>query len=165
MKPGSPSQSSETVEIVMTENSKIPPAKETIEDPPEYSTATGENHTWSGRGKPPEAESQEGLRGQLKWNEQRSGETEAAPTSSDAVTQASSRPAGEATMRYNPRYNTEDRAQEDPPAEGGPINKADPAAGQSRATSDDHHPSTKSEGVTSEAGHVASGGVGGITNT
>lgn len=151
----------------MTENSKTPPAKKTIEDPPEYGAASGDgtSSNWSGRGKPHEAETQENLRGQLKWNEQRSGETEAAPTSSDAVTQASSRPAGEATMRYNPRYNTEDRAQEDPPAEGGPINKADPAAGQSRATSDDHHPSTKSEEVTSEAGHVASGGVGGITNT
>ncbi|MGH0328795.1 hypothetical protein [Sinorhizobium meliloti] len=149
----------------MTENSKIPPAKKTIEDPPEYSAATSEGDIWSGRGKPPEAESQKGLRGQLKWNEQRGGETEAAPASSDAVSQTNSPPASEATMRYNPRYNTEDRAQGDPAAEGGPINQTHPAAGQSRATSDDHHPSTKSEAVTSEAGHVASGGIGGITNT
>lgn len=123
----------------MTENSKIPPAKETIDDPPEYSTATGENHTWSGRGKPPEAESQEGLRGQLKWNEQRSGETEAAPTSSDAVTQASSRPAGEATMRYNPRYSAKDQAQEDPAVPGDPINQADQTRPSSE-TSDDYSP-------------------------
>ncbi|WEX76872.1 hypothetical protein PYH37_005223 [Sinorhizobium numidicum] len=148
----------------MTENSKIPPAKRTIEDPPEYAAASGEA-TWSGRGKAAEAESQEGLRGQLKWNEQRSGETEAAPSSSDAVTQPNSPHASEATMRYNPRDSAEDRAQEDPPVAGDPINQADPAAGQSRATSDDHHPSTKFEAVTSEAGHVASGGIGGIKNT
>ncbi|RVQ04158.1 hypothetical protein [Sinorhizobium meliloti] len=63
----------------MTENSKTPPAKKTIEDPPEYGAASGDgtSSSWSGRGKPPEAESQENLRGQLKWNEQRSGETEA----------------------------------------------------------------------------------------
>lgn len=140
----------------MTENSKIPPAKKTIEDPPEYSAATGEA-TWSGRGKPPEAESQEGLRGQLKWNEQRSGETEAAPTSSDAATPANSPPASEATMRYNPRYSAKDRAQGDPASPGDPINEADPT-GQSGDTS------TKAETVTS-GDHVASGGVGGIKNT
>ncbi len=139
----------------MTENSKIPPAKKTIEDPPEYSAATGEGQTWSGRGKPPEAESQEGLRGQLKWNEQRSGQTETAPSGSDAVTQANSSPASEASMRYNPRYSAKDRAQEDRPVTGDPINQADPT-GQSSDTS------TKAETVTSEAGHVASGGIGGI---
>ncbi|MHC2545903.1 hypothetical protein RWA02_19470 (plasmid) [Sinorhizobium meliloti] len=61
----------------MTENSKTPPAKKTIEDPPEYGAASGDgtSSNWSGRGKPHEAETQENLRGQLKWNEQRSGET------------------------------------------------------------------------------------------
>ncbi|MDW9365619.1 hypothetical protein [Sinorhizobium meliloti] len=61
----------------MTENSKTPPAKKTIEDPPEYGAASGDgtSSSWSGRGKPHEAETQENLRGQLKWNEQRSGET------------------------------------------------------------------------------------------
>ncbi|RVJ84148.1 hypothetical protein [Sinorhizobium medicae] len=61
----------------MTDNSKTPPAKKTIEDPPEYGIASGNgtSSSWSGRGKTPEAESQENLRGQLKWNEQRSGET------------------------------------------------------------------------------------------
>lgn len=49
----------------MTENSKIPPAKKTIEDPPEYGAAAGESNSWSGRGKPPE---------------QPSGGTEAAPS-------------------------------------------------------------------------------------
>lgn len=65
-----------TVEIVVTENSKIPP-KKTIEDPPEYGAASGDgtSSSWSARGKRPEAESQENLRGQLKWTEQRSGGT------------------------------------------------------------------------------------------
>lgn len=194
----------------MTENSKIPPAKKTIEDPPEYSAATEDpsqaaHSSSSGRMPPwsiPDAESvaggtaggdvqgawnsghpggaavnappvdggqkatssnsaggpvsQEDLRGQLKWNEQRSGETEGAPTSSDAVTDANSPPASEATMRYNPRYSADDRAQEDPAVAGDPITQADPT-GPSSGTS------TKSEAVTS-ADHVASGGVGGIQN-
>lgn len=123
----------------MTENSKISPAKKTIEDPPEYSAATSEGDIWSGRGKPPEAESQEGLRGQLKWNEQRSGETEAAPANSDAVSQANSPPASEATMRYNPRYSAKDQAQEDPAVPGDPINQAD-QTGPSSETSDDYSP-------------------------
>ncbi|WP_164832663.1 hypothetical protein [Sinorhizobium meliloti] len=45
----------------MTENTKTPPAKKTIQDPPEYAVAPGEA-TWSGRG---------------KASEQHSGETEA----------------------------------------------------------------------------------------
>ncbi|MBX4989364.1 hypothetical protein [Rhizobium lentis] len=92
----------------MTENSKTPPAKKTIQDPPEYAAAAlkkapkgslsggsgdwlggpqngeEENHLgdwlggpqngaeFSGRGRPPEPVSQD-LRGQLKWNEQRTG--------------------------------------------------------------------------------------------
>ncbi|MBY5619962.1 hypothetical protein [Rhizobium leguminosarum] len=82
----------------MTENSKIPPANKTIQDPPEYAavnklkghedqagyqqngqTAVKPSEAapskWSGRGKPPEPVSQD-LRGQLKWNEQRTGETD-----------------------------------------------------------------------------------------
>lgn len=112
----------------MTDKSKTPPAKKTIQDPPEYTAApedpsqaapsssldkmppwsipAAENvaHSpggsvqgaWnsghpggvaiedpseaapsnlSGRGKPPEPVSQD-LRGQLKWNEQRTGETD-----------------------------------------------------------------------------------------
>ncbi len=51
----------------MTENSKTPPAKKTIEDPPEYGAASGDgtSSNWSGRGKPHEAETQENLRGSL----------------------------------------------------------------------------------------------------
>lgn len=71
----------------MADTSKIPAAQITIEDPPEYAAAPGQATTLSGSGKPPEPVSQD-LRGQLKWNEQRSGESEAAPSSSDAVTQA-----------------------------------------------------------------------------
>ncbi|WP_234835790.1 hypothetical protein [Sinorhizobium meliloti] len=71
-----PDPTTRKVEIVVTENSKIPP-KKTIEDPPEYGAASGDgtSSSWSAKGKPPEAESQENLRGQLKWNEQRSGGT------------------------------------------------------------------------------------------
>lgn len=110
----------------MTDKSKTPPAKKTIQDPPEYAAANklkgreaqatyqqnGQSAVapasndpkderdgrvgtgnvsgdflggpqdvaeappseWSGRGKPPEPVSQD-LRGQLKWNEQRTGET------------------------------------------------------------------------------------------
>lgn len=43
----------------MTENTKTPPAKKTIEDPPEYGAAAGESISWTGRGKPPEQPSGE----------------------------------------------------------------------------------------------------------
>ncbi|ANL04665.1 hypothetical protein AMJ99_CH03143 [Rhizobium esperanzae] len=49
----------------MTDESKTPPTKKTIEDPPEPGAAAGESNSWSGRGKPPE---------------QPSGGTEAAPS-------------------------------------------------------------------------------------
>ncbi|MBB2698991.1 UNVERIFIED_ORG: hypothetical protein GGI66_003668 [Rhizobium esperanzae] len=52
----------------MTDNSKTPPAKKTIQDPPEYGAAAGESK--SGRGKPPE---------------QPSGGTEAAPSEAPHV--------------------------------------------------------------------------------
>jgi hypothetical protein len=149
------------VEIVM--------AKKTIEDPPEYSAASGEPSTaahsssldkmppWS----IPAAENVAGgsAAGDIQgaWNSGDPGgvaiedRSKAAPSGSDAVTQGDAPHASEATMRYNPRYSAEDRAEEDPPVADGS------AAGQSSETSDD-------KAVTSEAGHVASGGIGGITN-
>lgn len=65
-----------TVEIVMTENSKTPPAKKTIEDPPEYGAAAGEkSNSWTGRGKPPEQPS-----GETEAGYQQNGQTAVAPT-------------------------------------------------------------------------------------
>lgn len=90
----------------------------------------------------PKTVSQEGLRGgQLKWNEQRAGDTGTAPPSgSNAVTPAHSSSLSEATMRYNPRYNAADEIEEDPSvAAGDPINREDPA-GQSTEKPDDMGP-------------------------
>ncbi|RVL05076.1 hypothetical protein CN151_10530 [Sinorhizobium meliloti] len=56
----------------MTENPKTP-AKKTIQDPPEYAAAGGQD----GGGEAPEGPQEDLRGGQLKWNEQRSGETEA----------------------------------------------------------------------------------------
>ncbi|PND29095.1 hypothetical protein [Sinorhizobium sp. M4_45] len=67
----------------MTENAKTPPAKKTIQDPPEYSAASGHgtSSTWSGRGKPPEAESQENLRGhETQADYQQNGQQVVVPT-------------------------------------------------------------------------------------
>jgi hypothetical protein len=89
------------VEIVMTENSKTPPAKKTIEDPPEYGAAAGESNSWSGRGKPPE---------------QLSGGTEAAPSEaipSEAPHVASGGIGGEheATYQQNGQSEVNDRGR------------------------------------------------------
>ncbi|MBB3299891.1 hypothetical protein FHT72_003850 [Rhizobium sp. BK077] len=78
--PPYPIQQGATVEIVMTDNSKTPPAKKTIQDPPEYAAASEDPSqaapsNSSGTAKPPQPVSQD-LRGQLKWNEQRTGETD-----------------------------------------------------------------------------------------
>ncbi|ASP55450.1 hypothetical protein [Sinorhizobium meliloti] len=59
----------------MTENSKIPPAKKTIEDPPEYGAAAGEKTSWTGRGKPPEQPS-----GETEAGYQQNGQQAVAPT-------------------------------------------------------------------------------------
>ncbi|MDW9376820.1 hypothetical protein GHK33_20575 [Sinorhizobium meliloti] len=139
----------------MTENSKIPPAKKTIEDPPEYSTATAEAgnaaHSISLDKMPPwSIPSAENVAGgsvntQGSWNSGHpggvavEGPSEAAPSGSDAVSKANSPPASEATMRYNPRYSAKDQAQEDPAVPGDPINQADQTRPSSE-TSDDYSP-------------------------
>lgn len=81
----------------MTNISKIPAAQNTIEDPPEYAAAPEDPNQATPSKSPgsPEAIPQED-RGQLKWEEQRSGETEAAPSSSDAGTQTNSSYASQA---------------------------------------------------------------------
>ncbi|WP_234833863.1 hypothetical protein [Sinorhizobium meliloti] len=59
----------------MTENTKTPPAKKTIEDPPEYGAAAGESISWTGRGKPPEQ-----LSGETEAGYQQNGQQAVAPT-------------------------------------------------------------------------------------